>query len=69
MLFILIVYIIFLLGFIVYSSVGIYHLLRFGYVGDLTKPVIVIYSTIAIIIIVISIILIAFASWPMDFNI
>ena len=68
MIFVLIAYIIFLIGFLIYSVMGIYHLWRFGYVGDLTKPAIVIYSVLASIIIIISIILIAFEKWPMDFS-
>lgn len=56
MLYLLILYIIFILGFIVYSAVGIYHLWRFGYVGDLTKPVIIIYSIVASTLIVLSLI-------------
>ena len=66
--FILVAYIIFLLGFIIYSAIGIYHLWRFGYVGDLTKPVIIIYSIIAILIIILSVVLIGFKPWPIDFN-
>lgn len=68
MFFILIAYIIFLLGFIIYSAVGIYHLWRFGYVGDLTKPAIVIYSVVALAIIIISMVLIILEDWPMDFS-
>ena len=68
MIYILILYIIALIGFLVYSAIGIYHLWRFGYVGDLTKPVILVYSIVALVIITISIILIAFQSWPPDFN-
>lgn len=68
MFYLLIVYIIFILLFAVYSAVGIYHLWRFGYVGDLTKPVIIFYSLITATIITVSLVLIATRSWPMDFN-
>lgn len=69
MVYILFAYIVFLVGFVVYSAIGIYHLWRFGYVGDLTKPAIVIYSILVLLIIIISIILISFQQWPTDFNI
>jgi len=68
MVFVLVAYIVFLIGFITYSTIGIYHLWRFGYVGDLTKPAIVIYSVLALIIIIMSIILILLKQWPTDFN-
>ena len=68
MVFVLVAYIIFLIGFIIYSAIGIYHLWRFGYVGDLTKPAVVIYSVLAIIIIIISIVLIALEPWPTGFS-
>ena len=69
MLYFLIAYILFIIAFITYSTVGIYHLWRFGYVGDLTKPIIILYSVISSIIIIISLIVIATRPWPIDFNI
>lgn len=47
---------------------AIYHLKRFGYVGDLTKAAIIVYTIISTIIIVSSFILIVTRSWPIDFN-
>ena len=41
MLYILLIYFIFLAAYLIYSAVAIYHLWRFGYVGDLTKPAII----------------------------
>jgi hypothetical protein len=64
MLYLLITYLIFIVLFIVYSIMGVYHLWRFGYVGDLTKPVIIIYSVFTTTIIVVSLILILTRSWP-----
>ncbi|OQA04596.1 MAG: hypothetical protein BWY68_00209 [bacterium ADurb.Bin400] len=47
----LIFYLIFLLGFLIYSIAAIYHLWRFGYVGDLTKPAIAVYTALSILIV------------------
>lgn len=63
MVILLVLYFIFLLGFIVYSVAGVYHLWRFGYVGDLTKPIIILYVSIAALIIIVSLILIATRDW------
>jgi hypothetical protein len=54
MIFILTFYIIFLLLIAVYSFFAIYHLNRFGYVGDLTKPVIIFYLIIVAIIVIVT---------------
>lgn len=67
MVFLLITYIVFLFGFAIYSAAGIYHLWRFGYVGDLTKPAIFIYVFICLTTIVLTIIAISFRSWPSTF--
>jgi len=48
----------FLVAYVGYSAVGIYHLWRFGYVGDATRPVIIIYSTLSVLIVVLSLVLI-----------
>ncbi len=69
MIFVLVFYILYLLAFIAFSAMGIYHLWRFGYIGDLTKPVIITYSTISIIIIIFSIVVIATRDWPTQINI
>ena len=53
----LIAYIFFVLVYIIYSLVGIYHLRRFGYLGDLTKLVIFVYSVVSFSIIIISLVL------------
>lgn len=64
MIILLISYFVFLLGFAVFSASGLYHLWRFGYVGDLTKPAIIIYSMMTITVIVFTLIAISFRSWP-----
>jgi hypothetical protein len=53
----MIFYLVFLFAFAVYSAMGVYHLLRFGYVGDLTKAAAVVYSLASIVVIVVSIVL------------
>ena len=58
MLYLFVFYLLFLIAFVAYSAAGIYHLWRFGFVGDLTRPMIVFYSLIGIIIIIISLVLI-----------
>lgn len=45
------IYIISVFIFIVFSAAGIYHLLRFGYAGDLTRIVIVVYCLVSISVI------------------
>jgi hypothetical protein len=67
MLILLISYILFLVGFVIYSFSGIYHLWRFGYVGDLTKPAIFIYIFISASVITLSFIAISLRSWPSGF--
>lgn len=59
MIFLLIIYLIFLAAYLIYSAIAIYHLWRFGYVGDLTKLAIIIYVIISVLIIVFTLILIA----------
>ncbi len=65
MIYFLLIYIVYLIGFALFSIAGLYHLWRFGYVGDLTKPVMVVYVIIASLIIVASIVLILTHSWTM----
>lgn len=59
----LILYFIFLIGFVIFSVAGMYHLWRFGYVGDLTKPALIVYVVLSSIVIIVSIILILTHSW------
>lgn len=64
MIILLICYVVFLAGFIAFSASGIYHLWRFGYVGDLTKPAIIFYVIISVSVIVITLIAISLRTWP-----
>jgi hypothetical protein len=68
MLIILLFYIVYLIGFVVYSILGVYHLWRFGYIGDLTKPVITAYIVVSSIVILFSIVIILTRQWPVSFN-
>lgn len=63
MIILLICYLIFLAIYLVYSLVGIYHLWRFGYVGDLTRPAIILYVLMSAAIIGLSLLLIASRDW------
>ena len=53
----------------IYSAMAIYHLRRFGYVGDLTKSVSVVYILLSVMVIVFSIILITTRNWPASFSV
>ena len=52
--YLILVYILFLIGFIIFSILGIYHLWKFGFTGDRSKLVILIYSVIGVGVIVLS---------------
>lgn len=41
------VYLIFLIGFLVFSGVALFHLSEYGYVGDFCRSMISIYSAVA----------------------
>jgi len=64
MIILLICYAVFLAGFIAFSASGIYHLWRFGYVGDLTKPAIIFYIIISTSVIAITLVAINLRPWP-----
>jgi hypothetical protein len=68
MIFLLLAYFLFLIVFAVYSTVGVYHLWRFGYVGDLTKPFIFAYIAVSAIVIIITLIFILTRQWPVGFS-
>ena len=50
----IVAYVVFVIIFTVFSLVGIYHLRRYGYAGDLTKPIILVYSILSTLIIIAS---------------
>lgn len=68
MIYLLAIYIVVLIIFCLYSALGLYHLWRYGYIGDLTKPAIVVYILISAVLIITSFIVIAFRPWPAGFN-
>jgi hypothetical protein len=39
-------YLIFLVGFLVFSGFGLYHLEEYGYQGDFCRPMVVIYASV-----------------------
>ncbi|MEI7792220.1 MAG: hypothetical protein WCI57_01905 [Candidatus Berkelbacteria bacterium] len=53
----------FILAFIIFSVAGIYHLWRFGYSGDLSKIIIVIYSVVSLAVVVTSVVIISFRAF------
>lgn len=59
MIYAIIGYIVFILIFLIFSASGIYHLKRYGYAGDLSRPVIILYTVVALCIIVSSLIFIS----------
>jgi len=50
----LLVYFIFLVAFAIYSSFAVYHLLQFCQIGDLCKPISVIYVIVSSAIVVLT---------------
>lgn len=58
MVYLIVGYLVFILVFLVFSVAGIYHLNRYGYAGDLSKPVVILYTIVALCIIVSSLIFI-----------
>ena len=66
MIYILIFYLIILVAYAAYSIAAIYHLWRFGFVGDLTKKAIIIYLILSTVVIVTSLILILTRAWPSE---
>lgn len=50
----LIFYIIVVIAFLIYSVSGLYNLSQFGYEGDLSKPVSIVYILASLIILILS---------------
>jgi len=50
-------YILIVLIYLTYSAAGIYHLWNYGYVGDWTRKIIIIYSILSVAVIVTSLML------------
>lgn len=53
-------YLIFLVGFLVFSGIALFHLSEYGYIGDFSRTMMIIYSTIAGIIMVASVVAMLF---------
>jgi len=58
-----IIYLLFVLGFIVFSILGLYHLWKFGFRGDMCKIVMVTYVIVSGIIIFFSFVIILSLNW------
>ena len=69
MIYALLFYLLFLVAYAIFSIIAIYHLRRFGYVGDLTRKAIVLYSIFSIVVIGLSFMFILTSSWPTEFSI
>lgn len=48
------IYILFIIIFLIFSVAGIYHLNRYGYAGDMSKPAIILYSIASLAVIFLS---------------
>jgi hypothetical protein len=56
------VYLIYLVIFIIFSVLGLYHLWKYGFKGDKTKIAIIIYSVVALALIIVSFIFLGISS-------
>lgn len=63
MVYIIIIYILLLLIYFVYSFAAVYHLFRYGYAGDLTRPIALIYIILSAVIIIFTIIFLLGRDW------
>lgn len=57
------IYIAITLAFLVFSAAGVYHLWRFGYSGDLSKIIIMIYSVLSLAVVITSAVIISFRAF------
>ena len=63
MFFLILAYLLYLIIFGIFSYLALYHLWRFGFVGDATKTMMIGYTTTIGIVIIISFVLIAIIPW------
>lgn len=49
-------YLIFLVGFLVFSGFGLYHLEEYGYQGDFCRSMIVVYVSLATVIMLVTVV-------------
>jgi len=54
----LIIYFIFLFAFVIFSFFAVFHLFKFGYAGDLCRPVAIIYLITAAFVILTTLIIV-----------
>lgn len=66
MVFLILAYLFYLVLFSVFSYFALYHLWRFGFVGDATKTMMIGYTTAVGIVVAISFILIAIIPWLVE---
>ena len=66
MIIVVVAYLVFLLLYLIFSVAAVYHLWRFGYVGDLTKTAIIIYVLLSAIVIAISLVSISTVNWSAE---
>ena len=60
---ILVIYFLYILGFIIFSFLGLYHLWKYGFRGDMTKIAMISYIIISAIIIIFSLMIIISLQW------
>ena len=53
-------YLIFLIGFFIFSAFSLFHLEEYGYKNDFSRPMVYIYTAIAGVIMLISLVLLIF---------
>lgn len=63
MVIVIVAYLVFVILYLIFSVAAIYHLWRFGYVGDLTKTAIIIYVISSVVVLAISLMAIITAEW------
>jgi len=69
MIWLLLFYFVFLIGFSVFSLVGIYQAWRYSFAGDKSKIILISYVIVAIAIIFLSLSIISMLNWgPFHFN-
>jgi len=59
----LVIYFLYVLGFIIFSIMGLYHLWKYGFRGDMTKITMITYVIVSGLIIIFSLIAILSLNW------
>lgn len=63
MIILLIAYVVFLLALSVFAGSAVYHALRFGFLGDHTRPAVFVYLTVMVLLIVVSFVFLGTANF------